>query len=56
MALKLNRHAYHAESGYGKVYKAIERLADEWMERHIERILNKGNNVLDSPKCGILWV
>ena len=38
-ALRMNRHEYFAEYGYGRVYKASEQLADEWMERSIARIL-----------------
>jgi hypothetical protein len=26
----MNQHEYHAEYGLGKVYKATERLANEW--------------------------
>ncbi len=36
-AFRMNQHEYHG--AYGRVYAATERLADEWMERWIERIL-----------------
>ncbi|MDP9474163.1 MAG: hypothetical protein M3R38_00405 [Actinomycetota bacterium] len=37
--LKMNHHEYHAEYGYGKVYKATEQLANDWREHRIDRIL-----------------
>lgn len=36
---RMNQHEYHAEYGYGKVYKATEQLANDWRDRRIERIL-----------------
>src|SRR5918993_2271196 len=38
-SLHLNKHEYHAQYGYGKVYKATERLADEWRDRRVARII-----------------
>jgi hypothetical protein len=38
-ALHLNQHEYHARYGYGKVYKATERLADEWRDRRVSKII-----------------
>ena len=37
--LHMNHYEYVAEYGRGRVYKATERLADEWKERCLERIL-----------------
>lgn len=37
-ALKMNVHEYHVEYG-GRVYEEIERLANEWRDRRIDRIL-----------------
>jgi hypothetical protein len=37
--LHMNHYEYVAEYGRGRVYKATERLADEWKERYLERIL-----------------
>jgi hypothetical protein len=38
-ALHLNQHEYHAPCRYAKVYKATERLADEWRDRRVARII-----------------
>ncbi len=35
----MNQHEYHAEGLYGRVYSATERLADEWRDRRIAKIL-----------------
>lgn len=37
--LHMNHYEYVAKYGRGRVYKATERLADEWKERCLERIL-----------------
>ncbi len=36
---RMNQHEYHAEYGLGKVYKATERLANEWKEQRVSQIL-----------------
>jgi hypothetical protein len=37
LMLRMNQHEYHAKCG--RVYEATERLANEWMERRIARII-----------------
>jgi hypothetical protein len=49
LALKMNRHEYKAEYGLGKVYLATERLADEWRDLRVAKIL-KNNSRLGQPR------
>ena len=48
-SLRMNRHEYHAKYGYGDVYKATERLANEWKDQRIAKIL-KVNPRLGQPR------
>jgi hypothetical protein len=48
LALKMNQHEYEAEYGLGKVYLATERLANEWRDLRVAKIL-KNNSRLGQP-------
>ena len=49
LAHKMNQHEYKAEYGLGKVYLATERLADEWRDLRVAKIL-KNNSRLGQPR------
>lgn len=50
VSLRMNHHEYHAEYGYGRVYKAIERLADRWMEGRVARIIEGDPRLRQPPR------